>query len=509
MGSGMKAALHWIFQANPLNRLVLTALLLAVLPAGAAPAETGQLDASESLFTVMAAINAVGYRADWSSPNNHPLRLDIYQHVTARNLPSLVAIKDFFDKHRKRSDTLELSQYVSFALSCSGPPAFDFRQRDVEIPPDVAGMREFSKMLAAFYQEANIHQLWVANQAVIEKYIAAYQAPVVNAIMQVNGYLRQMTSGFKNRRFQIFFELQAGPNQIQTRSYSDDYTIVISPSPEPRIFDIRHGYLHYLLDPMASRDQEILNRKKSLIDHALRAQALSDAYKEDYLLLVTESLIKAIEARLDHKPGVIAEALKEGYILAPYFSEALPVYEKQQSTMLVYYKDMVSAIDVYKEDKRLSSVDFSKEAAASKVVRGGEHTAAPEPEPDAAARTLEEAEDAYTVRNLEKAHELFEKVLQLSDKLPVHASAYYGLGRIAILQKNLDEAERLFQKSLESEPAPFDRGWDMVYLARLALAAGEKEQAGKLLNGVLQLEGATDKAKDQAHQLLQQISKQP
>ena len=30
---------------------------------------------------------------------------------------------------------------------------------------------------------------------------------------------------------------------------------------------------------------------------------------------------------------MIQEALKEGYILAPYFAEALPVYEKQESSM--------------------------------------------------------------------------------------------------------------------------------------------------------------------------------
>ena len=138
----------------------------------------------------------------------------------------------------------------------------------------------------------------------------------------------------------------------------------MSPSPEPRTFDIRHGYLHYLLDPLATRNQEVLNRKKSLVDHALRAQALSDAYKEDYLLLVTESLIKAVESRLDKKPGMVQDALKEGLILAPYFGEALPVYEKQEVGMPLYYKEMMQAIDVVKEDKRLTSVEFDKTSAA-------------------------------------------------------------------------------------------------------------------------------------------------
>ena len=67
--------------------------------------------------------------------------------------------------------------------------------------------------------------------------------------------------------------------------------------------DIRHAYLHYLLDPLATRYQEIVMRKRGLSDHAQRALALADSYKDDFLLLTTESLIKAVEARLDKQAG--------------------------------------------------------------------------------------------------------------------------------------------------------------------------------------------------------------
>jgi hypothetical protein len=58
-----------------LYRFVFSALLAAA--SALHGAETGQLDASPSLFTVMAAINAAGYDADLASPNNHPLRMQI------------------------------------------------------------------------------------------------------------------------------------------------------------------------------------------------------------------------------------------------------------------------------------------------------------------------------------------------------------------------------------------------------------------------------------------------
>ena len=487
-----------------MSRFALTTLLCAAIPF-VAHADTGQLDASPSLFTVMAAINAVGYKADNASPANHPLREAIQKELAKRTIPSLPAIKDFFDKHRKLTDPAELGQYISFALSCSGPPTFEFTQRDVDIPPDAAAIRDFSRLIAAFYKEANIDDLWKRSQPAIEQYLGRYHEPVTNSVLLVNGYLRQMTSGFKRRHFQIYVELQGAPNQIQTRSYSDNYTIVVTPSAEPRIFDIRHGYLHYLLDPLSTRDQEILNRKKSLVDHALRSQALSDSYKEDYLLLVTESLIKAVEARLDHKPAAIQDALKEGYILAPYFAEALPIYEKQESAMLLYYKEMVQAIDVVKEDKRLATVEFNKTGAERPPLKTAP---APPPPLTGVAKTLQDAEAAYGSRQLDAAKQLFLKALEQTDKLPQHATAYYGLGRIALLEKNLDDAERLFLKSLECEPEGFDKAWDMVYLGRLAVAEGDREKAIRLLGGVAKVEGATDKAKEQAAQLLQQISKQ-
>ena len=347
-------ALNWKHQGRILRRFVFALALIASLPAAASAAEAGSIDANPSLFTVMAAINAAGYKADSRRPTITPSATPF-----RRNWPSAISrrwpLKEFFDKHRKRTDSQELSQYISFALSCTGPPNFEFAHARRGYP---ARRRRPARTLRPcwppFTKRPISTELWQRSQPAIDQYIARYHEPVTNAVLQVNGYLRQMTSGFKSRRSRSIVELQAAPNQIQTRSYSDNYTIVVTPSPEPRTFDIRHGYLHYLLDPLATRNQEILNRKKSLVDHAMRAQALSDAYKEDYLLLVTESLIKAIESRLDHKPAMMQEALKEGYILAPYFAEALPVYEKQESTMLLYYKEMMQAIDLVKEDKRLT-----------------------------------------------------------------------------------------------------------------------------------------------------------
>ena len=480
--------MHWF---------VFPAILAAAFTAHAATAEVEQLDASPTLFTVMAAINAAGYSADLASPNNHPIRDAIRAELAKRNIPSLPALKEFFERHRKRTEAQELSQYVSFALTAGGPPNFTIKQRDVDIPPDVVALQPLSGLLAAFYKEAGIDELWKRSQPAIEQYIGLYHEAVSDAVLQVNTYLRQQTSGFKGRRFQIFIELLAAPNQIQTRSYGDEYTIVITPSPEPRIFDIRHGYLHYLLDPMATRHQEILNRKKGLGDHAQRAETLDSSFKDDFLLLATESLIKAVEARLDRKPAGVQEALRQGYILTPFFAEQLPLYEKQEQAMLFYYPTLVAAIDLRTEDARLAKVEFEKSAP----VRAAKVEPPPAPPPaTGAAKMLEDAEQLYTARDLDRSKKLYLDVLQQTDSSGLHSAAYYGLARIAVLQKDPELAERLFQKTMELNPDPQVKGWTLVYLGRLSMAAGDRPQAAKYFQSALQVEGASQAAQQAASQ---------
>jgi tetratricopeptide (TPR) repeat protein len=488
-------------------------LLLLVFLAGASAAraqtgDIGQLDASPTLFTVMAAINAAGFDADLSSPNNHPLRAQIRAELAKRNIPSLAAIRSFFEQHRKRNDTEELAQYISFALAAGPPPAFTLKVRDLELPPDVVPLKNLPPLLAAFYKEANIAGLWQESQPEIEKYLVRYHEPVSEAVLGVNAYLRQQTSGFKGRRFQIYVELLAPPNQIQTRSVANDYTIVITPSSEVRTPDVRHAYLHYLLDPLATRYQEILERKKPTVDHAMRAQALDDSFKQDFLLLATESLIKAVEARLDRRPANVQQALRQGFILAPFFSEHLAVYEKQEQAMLFYYPELVGAIDLTSEDRRLAQVEFDKEAPVRLAPARLGHTVEPPPPPlTGAAKTLEDAESAYTARDLDKAKSLYLAVVQQTDDRATHGAAYYGLARIAALQKDPELSNKLFEKALELEPEPQIKAWVLVYLGRLAMAAGDSAQAGHYFESALQMKGASAAAQQAAAQGAAQISK--
>jgi tetratricopeptide (TPR) repeat protein len=254
-----------------------------------------------------------------------------------------------------------------------------------------------------------------------------------------------------------------------------------------------------MLDPLALHNGEVLKRKAGLIDHAQRAAALESAYKSDFPLLATASLVNAVEARLDRKPEMVNEALRQGFILAPFFSEQLAVYEKQEQAMRFFYPEMVKAIDLIKEDARLTAVEFASQAPVRQV------QAAPAPPVlTGAAKTLEDGEEFLRVRTLEKAKQAFLQALQQTGENPLHAKAYYGLARVAALEKDPELAERLFQKTLESSPDAQVKAWTEVYLGRLADSAGERAQAVQHYRDALAVPGATEGARKAAEQGIQQ-----
>jgi tetratricopeptide (TPR) repeat protein len=466
-----------------------------------------EIDASPALFTVMAAINAVGYDGDLNSPSNHPLRNEIRAALKGKHLDSLDELKKFFDKNRLKDWDAELAQYISFALCLDGAPDFHFRAPD-EIPPDVVRLIGLEQILPRFYKEAGIEQLWRRAQPDFDKVISAYHEPVTRALLEANSYLRNPTSGYSGRRFVIYIDLLSAPNQIQTRNYKDDYFVVVTPSQDLRIDQIQYAYFHYLLDPLSLKFAEALNKKKDLSDWAQAAPALEDVFKSDYLLLASSSLIQAIESRLARgsaKQEIIDKAMREGFVYTAAFADALPAYEKQEQSMRYYFPTLVAAIDMNNEEARVSKIEFVHHREVRTV--HATTTEASGPELTGAAKTLQMAEDLYDSRELDLAKQFYEKVLQETPEQPMHTRAYYGLARIAALQRDPELAEKLFQKTLELSPDPSTKSWVYLYLGRLEHAAREDEEAMKYYRLLFALDGASPKARSAAQKDVEGISR--
>ena len=487
-----------------IRHLALVALTSIAITQAQAQPQGGQLDANEALFTVLAAINASGYDAALDSNANSQVRRQIREILASKKLDSVEPIRRFFAQHHRKNWDAELSQYISFALTIEGPP--DFRQRlaGAEIPLDARELDGFDQLLPAFYREANIADLWKRSQPAFDQMIGAYHAGVNKALLECNAYLRNPTSGYRGRRFQIYLDLLGAPNQVQTRSYKDDYFVVVTPSPEPQISEVRHAYLHYLLDPLSLRYFDQLQRLKGLADFAIPAPALDEAYKEDFMLFATECIIKAVESRLARaaeRQALVDKALHEGFVLVPALADGLATYEAQEQSARLYFPDLIGLIDLDKEDKRLEKIHFNKEAAVKKAP-----PAPPPPEPvlTGVQKTLADAEELYTKRNLDPAREAYLKVLEQTGDHSLHAKAYYGLARIAVLKKDPELGEKLFQKTLELAPDAETKSWTHLYLGRLSDAAGERDQAVEHYRAILSIDGAPDSVKKAAEKAIAQ-----
>src|SRR5262249_55620593 len=266
----------------------------------------------------------------------------------------------------------------SFGLVINGPPDFSFRYELTALPPDVVALDGFQPLLIQFYREAKLEDLWKRLQPAFEEALAQYTAPVSRAVLQANAYLRNQASGFLGRRFQVYVDLMGAPNQVQTRSYVDDYFVVVTPAAELPIEEIRHMYLHYLLDPLPLKYSEIVKTKRGLGDYAQGSPILEDQYKSDFTLLTTECLIKAVESRIDRKPAAVELALREGFVITPAFAEALETYERQEQAMRLYFPELVQSIDLKREAKRLDHIDFASERAPRRARTVTREVAPPE-----------------------------------------------------------------------------------------------------------------------------------
>ncbi|MBI5083034.1 MAG: hypothetical protein HZB13_00325 [Acidobacteria bacterium] len=449
----------------------------------------------------MAAINAAGYDADINSPNNHPLRAALRQWVTAHNPSSLNDLRRFFQAHRRETPAAELGQYVAWALSVDGPPSFNSRFSPNQVPPQALALEGLGPLLARFYSEAALDQAWKQAQPSYDEAIARYHQPVSQAVFDSNAYLRNPTSGARGRRFQIFIDLLAAPNFVQTLSLADDYFVVITPSPEPRVRDVRHAYLHYLIDPLAIRNAAALDKKRALGDFALASPILDEAYRNDFTLLAGMSLVKAVESRLDatQAPSLVSQAMSEGFVLTAAFHDALLIFEKQDQSLALYLPRMIADIDRAREDRRIAQVQFASQRSARVVP-----VQAPKPvELSAAAQAAADAERLYEKRDLPAARAACRRVLEQPAPRPLQARAYFALARIAALEKQPGLSQQLFERSLELDPEPYERAWSHVYLARLATAAQDSAAALLHYQSALAVQGASEGARKAAQTEMQ------
>ncbi|MDA1314803.1 MAG: tetratricopeptide repeat protein [Acidobacteria bacterium] len=440
-----------------------------------AQADDDQLVADVQMFTVLTAINMAGYDVGLGSPSDHPLRRVVREDLKDFQGSSLYRLKNLYEQFKLDDPAENLDQYVAFALLCGDAPTFELHARlPTDLPPEVRRIRTLSPILSEFYREAEIEKLWARYQGAYDNEIARYQEPLIQMLLETGSYLRFSPTSREMQTFKIHFSLMGAPNQVTSRSYGGVVRVVLQASKKLRMDEIRQSFLMHLLDRLSIRNAEEVAKKETLARLALFAPALSEAYKENFQLLLSKSLANAVEVRLTDVPGVEKQArvdqhLKEGFILTPYFFEKLPAFEAQAEPFPSYYKELVRELNVKHEVERLQGVEFVQ--AAPKT------TSSPPivPKVSKLDKLLNQAEGLFRLEQLEEARVKFEEAL--SEAGGKNGQAEYGLGRVAAFDGEPDLAREHFLRSIDSAEDTYLRAMSHIYIARIEDIVGNRDQA--------------------------------
>jgi Tetratricopeptide repeat len=464
------------------------ALVMAIVLVRSAGAQDSQvsLETSETLFTALTAINTCGY--DQELNISDPLRAQIRSEV-AKSVENTAGAQEavgplclFYRQHQTSDPARDLSMYVSLALYLDAPPTFALKVKPAELPPDAAVAADFVPLLEAFYKKLSLHAMWERHRARYAELTEIYHAPLAKMTFDTEIYLKMPTAGYLGRKFIIYLDAMGAPGPTNARNYGSDYFVVIAPTSGTavKLQQIRHAYLHYLLDPVALKNGASFKRLEPLLSTVQEAP-MDDAFKSNISLLFTECLVRAIEERLTKVPEAaraedLSRAEKEGYILTRHFYDALGKFDQDPAGIRNAYPELMNSIDVGKEMKRASQIQFAAEATPEPLHQGSKHL-------------LLNAERRLAAGDPETAQKLAQKALD--DQEEDSGRALFILAEVATANRDMDGARTYFEKALQSAHEPKLIAWSHIYLGRIFDLKEERDAALDQYRAALDAAGAT------------------
>ena len=491
--SSAAAADRAVDASNPSNR----PRAAQIEPGGAAVT----LEYSEPLFELTTALNVCGYDADLehSAPVRMEVRRELNEALAASEdaRASRDALCGYIAQHQLSDLALSVGQYVSLALYLSPPPELTPNVDETELPPQATEVVNVLPLLRHFAAATQLHILWVRHRPEYEALAARVHQPMEDMILHTNIYLHQPVSSYDGRRFLVLLEPMLSPALTNARIYGSDYIIVTSPDSDPtgdpvRMDEIRHIYLHYVVEPMVYSRGSAMERIQPMLRGVADAP-IDYAYKNDVEALLTECLIKAIEAHLytlaepaPKRPGsfknrteqdqyqdskalydrettaaqnvLVTKDDRAGWVLTTYFYDALTGMGSKGDGLRDEIAPMIYGMDVDGERKRAETMVFVKDPS-SDPLGGRMATGAPRLGP------IDLAESDLMKGKVADAADLAGKVM--ADPAGDHGRAQYVLARIDLMQGLPDKAMDGFATTLKLSQDPRTLAWSHIYLGRL------------------------------------------
>lgn len=495
---------------------LVSADVLAVLPARAAqtdadPSGPVQVDASPQLFATMCALYVAGLDVGGTSVDTDPTFTEVRARLLQVRGPATDALRKYYRDHVLASPSATLSRFVTFAIVAGPPPLFTLTLSRLDLPPDVVELDGFSQVLANFYKEAQIEDLWRLVQPQYEKGALSLHEPLGRVVLTGTGYLRELIRQGTGT-FTVYPEPLIG-GQTQFRNAGNRYGMIVDPKLDS--FDlIRHAFLHFLIDPLPVRYRDQIEVDQPLFRVAATAPRLPLEFRDDYSAFFTECVVRAVELKLRRLPQdkltqELDQADGDGYVLIRPLMAALAKFEASEPPMSKYFPDLVRSIDVKAEQRRLQTVTFApaskKEAVETAHVGDASGGAAPD-----VNAALIEGERQIAAQNPAGAAAAFQRVLA---KQPANPRALYGLAIASLLQGDAMKARELFGQVVNGAAEaggsaagsdPVALAWSHVYLGRMHDLDGDRDQALADYRAALAVTGVPDDARSAAQRGIDQ-----
>jgi hypothetical protein len=454
-------------------QLCICSLLLLLAASGSSPAQItkAQLEVNETFFSLAAALNSCGY--DSGLAESMPLRQQVRADVQAavRQSPEAqqrhAAICQFWTEHQQPGRENDVAPYVSLALDLGPAPAFATNHPEADLPPDAARVLGVVSLLQKFYQAAGMHAIWQKYEGQYQALVAGLHGPVSNVLTSTDLYLKLPFSNYPGQRFVVYLEPLLSPTEVDARNYGSNYYMVLSPDREGHIRfpEIRHTYLHFVLDPLALSHSGSLRQLEPLLEN-VKAAPMGEAFKNDISLLVNECLIRAIEVRTSipksneaARTASVRRSVEEGFVLTRTFYDELADFEKETVGMKNAYGDLLHGISLEREKKRAREVTFRQEAAPEVVSA----VSAPAEE----EHLLDVAERKLASGDREGAQKIAQQVLEHNHGGDQPGHAAFILARIASLSGHMEEARTSFEQAAATVHDARMLAWSHIYLGRI------------------------------------------
>jgi tetratricopeptide (TPR) repeat protein len=454
------------------------------------------LETSEPLFTLAAGLNACGYDAGLAESN--PVRMKVRDEINGELADSAPArdARDalclFIRQHALADTGHGVAQYISLALYLTPAPELAPSVDASDLPPDATPVVEVLPLLRAFAAAVQLHTIWVEHRPEYEGLIDRIHDPLTKMVLDTNIYLRLPVSSYDGRRFLVLLEPMLAPSETNARYNGVDSVVAVSPRADPPdavpMELVRHTYLHFLVEPLVYTRAASMSRLQPLLKQVQRAP-LEFTYKSDIAALLTECLIKAIEAqtmdvgiaaparpsagrqredqeRYDAQLAVYnrqAEAvrrrkvdleMRQGWVLVEYFYDQLGRMQREGGNLKDKMGEMVYGMDVESEAGHIKQIVFLPEGSGGDVMRR-----TPRP-----LTGLELAENKLRLGDLDGAVEIADAALKAN---PANAEAHSLLGRIELMQGDADDALDHLTQTVKLSHDPRTVAWAHIYLGRM------------------------------------------